>query len=206
MVDDQKTVMMTLVVAFVYLLFVTHGTSLPTTMRAVVARGTADAGNFSQVEYVTNWPVPSFTSSQVLIQVNFSSVNPVDYKIIETGSVALGFPHVMGFDVAGTVVAVGASCKRLKVGDQVWADLGKYWVLRRGELGAWGEYAAADESQVGLMPSQLTFAEAGSLPLVSLTGYQAYKQMGSPWTGVYSNLTVVFYFTRFSCLVPFAHD
>ena len=35
------------------------------------------------------------------------------------------YPHVLGRDVAGTVVAVGSACRRLKVGDEVWADLEK---------------------------------------------------------------------------------
>ena len=43
---------------------------------------------------------------QVLIQVAASSVNPVDWKIIETGGGfgVFRFPHTIGFDIAGTVV------------------------------------------------------------------------------------------------------
>merc|ERR1712039_755649 len=57
-------------------------------------------------------------------------------------------------------------------------------------MGAWAEFAVADESQVGLKPKALNFTEAASLPLVGLTDYQALKMAGAPWEGR-TNLTVV---------------
>merc|ERR1711976_783785 len=96
----------------------------------------------------------------------------------------------MGFDVSGTIEAVGSGCNRLKIGDEVWADLGKSSVLHPIQLGAWANYAVADESQVGLKSVEHNFTEAASLPLVALTDYQAFKKAGAPWTGQ-KNLTVV---------------
>jgi len=111
-------------------------------------------------------------------------------SILQAATSAFG-PKVMGFDVAGTVESVGAGCSRLKVGDEVWADLGKFSVLHPPQQwGAWAEYAVADESQVGLKPSTHNFTEAASLPLAALTDYQAFKKAGAPWVGR-SNLTVV---------------
>ena len=65
--------------------------------------------------------------------------------------------------MSGTIIKV-VGVKRLRVGDHVWADLGKTWMLRGGELGAYAEYAVADENQVGLKPPHLSFAEAGVAP------------------------------------------
>jgi NADPH:quinone reductase-like Zn-dependent oxidoreductase len=96
----------------------------------------------------------------------------------------------MGFDVAGTIEAVGSGCNRLKVGDEVWADLGKSSILHPIQLGAWAQYAVADESQVGLKSREHSFLEAASLPLVALTDYQAFKKAGAPWAGR-DNFTVV---------------
>jgi len=108
-----------------------------------------------------------------------------------TSPLAILGPKVLGFDVSGTVEAVGSGCTRLKVGDAIWADLGKSGILKGGvQLGAWAQFAVADESQVGLKPHSLNFTEAATLPLVALTDYQALKKAGFPWTGK-KNLTVV---------------
>ena len=164
----------------------------PRTMRAVYATSTKPAGDLSAVRYDANHPSPAAPSlGQVLLKVEASSVNPVDYKLLETGSgLPVRFPHVLGFDVAGTVEAVGFGCSgRLKVGDRVWADLGKMELLRGGELGAWGEYALADEKQVGIKPTSMNFSAAGTLPLVGLTALQAFRKMGGP--EAFRNATVV---------------
>ena len=109
--------------------------TLPSSMRAIVATARAShEGDFSNVEY-QNHSVPVPGHGEILIKVTASSVNPVDWKIT-TGGLGLGFPHVLGFDVAGIVAALGPTgCNRLKVGDEVWADLGKTWPLRGGQLG-----------------------------------------------------------------------
>ena len=97
------------------------------------------------------------------------------------------FPHNIGHDVAGTVVAC-PGCKRLKVGDKVWADLGERWLLRGGELGAYAQCAIADEKQVGLLPTlwtpvptPATWSAAAAVPLAGLTALQALRQAGAPW-------------------------
>ena len=78
-------------------------------------------------------------------QVAASSVNPVDWKMVESPTaLAWKYPHVLGRDCAGTVVAVGYSATRLRVGDEVWAD-------SSGE-GCYGEYVALEESSVAWLP------------------------------------------------------
>jgi len=115
-------------------------------------------------------------------------VNPVDWKIME--SPIWGTGKTAGFDASGVVEAVGDGCTRLKAGDAVWADLGKGLGSNFStiQLGAWAQYALADESQVGLKPESLSFEGAASLPLVALTGLQALKMTGAPWR---ENATVV---------------
>jgi len=162
--------------------------TIPSTMRAVVTTGTAAEGDFSNVKLVTDQPVPEPGWGQVLIKVAASSVNPVDYKLLTS----LSGPKVLGFDLSGTVVKIGwGFSTRLSVGDKVWADLGESGLLHLPvQLGAWAEYAVADESQVSLMPTTLDFPSAAVLPLVSLTDYQAFKKAGAPWRAK-GNLTVV---------------
>ena len=145
-------------------------------MMAVVATAVGKKeGDFSNV-FVRNVSIPTPKVGQVLIKVAASSVNPVDWKIL-AGGLPLKFPHTLGFDVSGRIVKCNG-CKRLKVNDYVWADLGKMWLLRGGELGAYAQYAVADESQVGLKPDGIDLHSAGTLPLVSLTSYQALRMAG----------------------------
>jgi len=161
---------------------------VPSTMRAVVARGQGRAGDFSQVAVVPDHPVPRPGRGQVLIRAVASSVNPIDWKLLKM--FPLSYPKVLGMDVAGVVAEVGSGCERLHVGDEVWADLGNTLASGDLQLGAYGEYAVADESQVSLKPQSLDFQEAAALPLVGLTSFQALRMVGAPWTGR-QGLTVV---------------
>jgi NADPH:quinone reductase-like Zn-dependent oxidoreductase len=173
-------------VCYVSLALITSAT--PLTMKAVVVTGEAPAADFSKVQIAADVPVPTPGVGQVLIRIVASSINPIDWKIMEMPMWGKG--RVAGFDVAGIVESVGLGCTRLQIGDSVWADLGKGLGGAAGvQIGAWAEYALADESQVGLKATTMSFEDAGSLPLVALTTYQAYIQTRAPWKG--PNVTVV---------------
>ncbi|MBI3558360.1 MAG: NADP-dependent oxidoreductase, partial [Deltaproteobacteria bacterium] len=115
-------------------------------------------------------PKPVAGEDDVLIEVCAASVNPVDFKIRDGKLRVLlkyRMPLIMGSDLAGIVVAVGGRVIRFKPGDEVFARVGK---LR---IGTFAEYIAVTQDEVALKPSNLTFEEAASLPLVGLTVYQA---------------------------------
>ena len=80
--------------------------------------------------------------------------------------------------------ALTASCTRVKVGDEVWADNGEFWPIRGGELGAYAQFALSDETQVAPKPANLNWTDAASLPLVGLTSLQALQETGAPWTAL----------------------
>jgi len=168
-----------------------RATATPAIMRAVVVSEPAPAADFSKVKVVDDYPVPTPGEGQMLIKVAASSINPVDWKIMESAH----WPAVPGFDVAGVVEELDeTNCSRFKEGDGVWADLGKGLGSPHIQLGAWAEYAVADCSQVGLKPESMTFEDAASLPLAALTGYQAFQMVGAPWANNAThreNLTVV---------------
>ena len=90
----------------------------PKTMSAVVATGAGkEEGDFSKIKVIDH-PVPQPGHGQVLIRVAASSINPVDWKIMASSvlsALTLLGPKVMGFDVAGTIEAVGSGCNRLKI-------------------------------------------------------------------------------------------
>ena len=138
--------------------------------------------------------VPTPGRSQVLIAVNTSSVNPCDTDIMKSrieAEAAILVRKTLGFDVSGVIVAVGAGCARLKVGDAVWTDLGDIGIKAGiAEMGAFADFALAEEVQVGLKPRTLSFEEAGVVPLVGITNYQAFVKAGAPWPAA-DNVTVV---------------
>lgn len=123
---------------------------------------------------------PKLEDGVVLIQVQGSSVNPVDWKLIESPvSFEWKYPHLLGRDFAGTVVAIGPGVTSITVGSRVWGDNSR-------DEGTFGEYVAVDQSIVALAPTTISLAEAGVLPLVALTSLGAFtgihpKYPGSPW-------------------------
>jgi len=155
----------------------TMAASLPETMRAVIVNGPLGAHDSFTAEGLTveARPIPTFQEDEVLIKVNASSVNPVDWKIL---SGKMGPPprdNIPGFDCSGVVAAVGSAVTRLKVGDEVWAD-----VVDRPDgvlkLGAYAEYVATKERKTGLKPTNLSFDQAAVVPLVGLTALQGLQK------------------------------
>ncbi|MBN2807087.1 MAG: NADP-dependent oxidoreductase [Prolixibacteraceae bacterium] len=116
--------------------------------------------------------VPVYGEHDVLIKVKAAGINPIDYKMVKGYTRILRkiqFPATIGYDVAGVVQAVGAKVSRFKAGDEVFASVD---YLRQGTI---AEYAVALEGTLALKPSNLSFIEAASIPLVGLTSYQAFQ-------------------------------
>lgn len=113
-------------------------------------------------------PTPS--PGQVLVRIEAAGVNLLDAKI-RSGEFKLilpyEFPLILGNDLAGVVVAVGASVRRFKVGDEVFAR------PNTRSIGTFAEFIAIDEADLSIKPSSLTMTEAASIPLVGLTAWQA---------------------------------
>lgn len=110
---------------------------------------------------------------EVLVRVRASSVNPVD-AAIRAGMlkyfVRLRLPAVLGVDVAGEVVGLGEDAKRFAIGDRVYAFTG----IRQG--GGYGEYTAIAEDGLALIPRALDWVQAGTVPGVGATAYEAFTE------------------------------
>ena len=102
----------------------------------------------------------------LLVEVRAVSVNPVDTK--QRGNADPGGKtRILGFDAAGVVRAAGPDCTLFRAGDAVaYAGL----VTRPGSN---AELHWVDERIVGPKPATLSFAEAASLPLTSITAWEA---------------------------------
>ncbi|AMV31514.1 Phthiocerol synthesis polyketide synthase type I PpsC [Pirellula sp. SH-Sr6A] len=115
-------------------------------------------------------PVPK--PDEVIVQVHAAGLNPIDTMIpkgVFKPIISLPLPCTLGSDLAGVVVEVGVRVTRFKPGDAVFAstfDIG---------MGALAEFAAVPDDVVAFKPSNLSFIEAASIPMVGLTSWQALK-------------------------------
>ncbi|MER6004030.1 NADP-dependent oxidoreductase [Nonomuraea angiospora] len=115
-------------------------------------------------------PDPQVGVDDILIRIHAASVNPLDVKIRDGEFKAIlpfRVPFVLGNDLAGVVVEVGAAVSRFAVGDEVYARPGK------DRIGTFAELIAVHQDDVAIKPATLTMQEAASLPLVALTAWQA---------------------------------
>jgi NADPH2:quinone reductase len=115
---------------------------------------------------------PAPAKGEVLIRVKAAGVNPVDWKIRE-GLLKTRLPHqfpiILGWDVAGTIAALGPGCRRFKKGDAVYAYARKPII----KDGCYAEFVALPEKNVAAKPATLDFAQAASIPLAALTAWQS---------------------------------
>ena len=110
-------------------------------------------------------PDPVATGRDLLVRVEAISVNPVDVKI-RAGVDPQGTDKVLGWDAAGTVVAVGPGVTLFQPGDAV------YYAGTLDRPGSNAELQLVDERIVGRKPASLGFAEAAALPLTSITAWE----------------------------------
>ncbi len=114
-------------------------------------------------------PIPEVGPGQVLVKVHATSVNPIDLKIRSgavKGLVSSNFPLVLHSDIAGEITQLGSGVTKWQVGDEIIAS-------QVTTMGALADYAVVDASVIAKKPSNLSFAEAAALPLVSITAWEA---------------------------------
>jgi len=120
---------------------------------------------------VEDIPVPEPLPGEVLIRVHGSSINPVDWKTCLGQGVATRlkdpFPFIPGWDVSGTIEALGSNVSQFKVGDTVCGMI--RWPLGGG---GYAEYVTAPVTDLVLKAERMSHLEAAGLPLVSLTAWQ----------------------------------
>jgi NADPH:quinone reductase-like Zn-dependent oxidoreductase len=142
------------------------------TMQAMVQRryGSADVLQLSEIAR------PKITDHEVLLRVHAAGLDRGTWHLMtgrpHLGRLAFGVRRpsnpVPGFDVAGTVVAVGSAVARFSVGDEVFG-FGR---------GTFAQYAAAQESKLAIKPQNLSFTQAAVVPVSASTALQALSDHG----------------------------
>jgi NADPH:quinone reductase-like Zn-dependent oxidoreductase len=115
-------------------------------------------------------PEPVVGSKDVLVAVRASALNPSDWNIRGGRArllVPVRFPLVLGSDLSGVVLSVGAGVTRFRAGDEVFG------ACRPPRLGTLAERVAIEDDLLAQKPPILSFAEAASLPIAAQTAWQA---------------------------------
>ncbi|KZT59410.1 quinone oxidoreductase putative [Calocera cornea HHB12733] len=137
-------------------------------MRAVLIKG--GAGTADDL-YVGEYDKPVPKQGEVLVKVRASGVNRLDVGQRTRGAVPL--PHInkdiLGVEFSGIVEGVGEGVTNYKVGDEV---------LSLAPGASYAEYITVRSSLVMPKPPTLSFVEAGSIPEVWFTAFQAVVLIG----------------------------
>ncbi|WP_238147201.1 NADP-dependent oxidoreductase [Rhizorhabdus dicambivorans] len=110
-------------------------------------------------------PLPEPKPGEVLVAIRAAAVNPADGKWragMFAGFAPVGFPHILGYDVAGTV----AGGDGLPVGTRVAAMLDPFI------KGGYADHVAVAADRLVAMPDGLSFEQAAAVPTAGLTGSQ----------------------------------
>jgi NADPH:quinone reductase-like Zn-dependent oxidoreductase len=138
-------------------------------MKAIILKEAGAAENLT----ITDVPIPTVESNEVLIKVKSFSINPVDYKTRIGKSLYNQLksenPYIiLGWDVSGIITAVGSAVTQFDVGDEVFG-----MINFPGHGKAYAEYVVAPATHLALKPSTISHEEAAAATLAALTAWQA---------------------------------
>lgn len=155
-------------------------------------------GGSEVLEYVENFPEPELKPDEVLVKIFYTSLNRVDLHIRRGyPGLNLQFPHIIGADIAGEVVAIGTNVKDIGIGEKVVAypivlpkslnpkfegmehlnDGWKYYGMH-----IWGSYAqfvSVPANNVVKLVEGVDYKDACTLPVAGLTAYHAVVTVGA---------------------------
>ncbi|MFC4099023.1 NAD(P)-dependent alcohol dehydrogenase [Paenibacillus xanthanilyticus] len=124
-------------------------------------------------------PIPTPKAQEVLVAIRAASINSWDWDLLR------GQPFItrlegwrtpryrtLGADIAGRVVAVGASVTRFRPGDEVFGDLsGCGW-------GGFAEFVCASEAALTPKPAGIGFEQAAAVPQAGVLALQGLRDAG----------------------------
>jgi NADPH:quinone reductase-like Zn-dependent oxidoreductase len=129
---------------------------------------------------LADMPAPKIGANDVLVRIDATAINLLDSKVRD-GEFKLFLPYrppfILGHDLAGTVLRVGANVRTFKAGDEVYAR------PRDLRAGTFAEMIAVDAADLALKPTSLSMEQAASIPLVGLTAWQALVEVGKVKAG-----------------------
>jgi alcohol dehydrogenase len=148
-------------------------------MRAVTVRG---HGGLERLRYEEDFPDPRPGPGEVVVGVRATSLNYHDvFTLRGMPGITIPMPAIMGLDVAGVVVELGAGVEGWKPGDRVLVDpIDRVKGGLMGETihGGLAERCRAAAHQLVRIPAGVTFAEAAALPVAYGTAHRMMLTQG----------------------------
>lgn len=138
-------------------------------MKAIILKGFGGVENLVPAEI----PVPTIASDEVLVKLKAISINPVDAKTRSgkgvAGRIKDESPIILGWDISGEIIEIGADVISFKPGDEVFA------MIDFPKIGkAYAEYVKAKANELALKPVDISHEEAAAATLAALTPWQAF--------------------------------
>ncbi|MBW4425085.1 MAG: zinc-binding dehydrogenase [Nostoc desertorum CM1-VF14] len=136
-------------------------------MKAIVMHETGGA----EVLHYETFPTPIPMTNEVLVKVHAATVNHTDI-FHRSGQffIQKSLPHILGMDVAGEIVELGAEVTNWQIGDRIVAT---FEALGRERNGAYAEYTTLPVKQLHHIPDQLSYIGAASIGLAFTTAWIA---------------------------------
>lgn len=135
-------------------------------MKAVIY----DKSNAPDVLVLREVEKPAPGDNEVLVKIITTSINAADYRSIKMGIIPK--KKIFGADIAGYIEAIGKDTQTFKVGDAVFGD------ISFAGFGGFAEYVAVPESLLAMKPEGVSFEDAASVPMASVTALQALRDKG----------------------------
>ncbi|WP_210491818.1 NADP-dependent oxidoreductase [Patulibacter sp. SYSU D01012] len=146
-------------------------------MKAVVV---TQAGG-PEVLQVQDRPDPEPAVDQAVVRLAAANVNPTDVAarqgLYPPNFGIEGPPYVLGWDLAGEVVAVGDGVHDFSPGDHVVGMIP--WYAAGGRFGAYAELVLLEAHWLVPLPDRLDPVQAATVPLNALTAQQALRLFGA---------------------------
>jgi NADPH:quinone reductase-like Zn-dependent oxidoreductase len=127
-------------------------------------------------------PDPSPGPEEVVVRLIAANVNPTDLGarqgMFPPGFGIEGPPYVLGWDLAGEVIAAGDGINGRSVGDHVVGMIP--WYRAQGRYGAYADPVLLRAEWLVALPDGLDPAAAATVPLNGLTAHQALDHLQLP--------------------------
>jgi NADPH:quinone reductase-like Zn-dependent oxidoreductase len=152
-------------------------------MKAIVRSqyGSAEVLHFQEVA-----PPGMPDDRSVLVRVRGASVHAGDWHLLRGTPFLIRFIYgglrrpniqILGTDMAGEVEIVGKAVTQFQPGDAVFGDLSE------AGFGTFAEYVCVPETALAAKPTNLSFAEAATIPVSALTALQGLRDVGQLQAG-----------------------
>jgi NADPH:quinone reductase-like Zn-dependent oxidoreductase len=146
-------------------------------MKAIIQTeyGSADVFELKEIDK------PAAGDNEVLVRVHAAALHAGDYFVMRgvpyVARLSAGWPrprnYVPGYDVAGTVEAVGGNVGRFRRGDAIFGACGR----------TCAEYVCAGHSRFVLKPAGISFEQAAAVPTSAVAALRGLRDAGKVRAG-----------------------